>query len=228
MARQRQERKNRKDDIVRCFGEMVAERGYDNVSLRDVAEALDMSKGTILHHFGSKDRLLEHVHSDYMERRLAEAHSLLARLESPPDQLAALVYQLMVTEQTDHAATVAFAREIVRFASDEIMSDVRRMREEYTALLRGIVERGMAEGVFVKGNAAILTLQIFGMCNWSWTWYRPEGAWSAEDIAETFTRVILNGMGTAGEPLEPSPEVPEIVRATVAAESLEALTGPTA
>ena len=66
---------------------MVAERGYDNVSLRDVAEALEMSKGTILHHFGSKDRLLEHVHSDYMERRLAEAHAFLARLESPPDQV---------------------------------------------------------------------------------------------------------------------------------------------
>jgi AcrR family transcriptional regulator len=215
MARQRQERKNRKEDIIRCFGDMVAERGYDNVSLRDVAEALDMSKGTILHHFGSKDRLLEHVHSDYMERRLAEAHALLARIESPPDQLAALIYQLMLAEHHDRSATVAFAREIVRFASDEIMSDVRRMRDEYTGLLRGVVQRGMDEGQFAKGNAAIVTLQIFGMCNWSWTWYRPEGAWSAEDIAETFTRVIFNGLGN-GTTIELSADVPDVVRATIA------------
>ena len=131
---------------------MVAERGYDNVSLRDVAEALDMSKGTILHHFGSKDSLLEHVHSDYMERRLAEAHSLLARIESPPDQLAALIYQLMLAEHHDRSATVAFAREIVRFASDEIMSDVRRMRDEYTGLLRGVVQRGMDAGPVRRGQ----------------------------------------------------------------------------
>ena len=215
MARQRQERKNRKEDIIRCFGDMVAERGYDNVSLRDVAEALDMSKGTILHHFGSKDRLLEHVHSDYMERRLAEAHALLARIESPPDQLAALIYQLMLAEHHDRSATVAFAREIVRFASDEIMSDVRRMRDEYTGLLRGVVQRGMDEGQFAEGNAAIVTLQIFGMCNWSWTWYRPEGAWSAEDIAETFTRVIFNGLGN-GTTIELSADVPDVVRATIA------------
>lgn len=215
MARQRQERKNRKEDIIRCFGDMVAERGYDNVSLRDVAEALDMSKGTILHHFGSKDRLLEHVHSDYMERRLAEAHSLLARLESPPDQLAGLIYQLMLAEHHDRSATVAFAREIVRFASDEIMSDVRRMRDEYTGLLRGVVQRGMDEGQFAQGNAAIVTLQIFGMCNWSWTWYRPEGAWSAEDIAEAFTRVIFNGLGD-GTTIELSADVPDVVRATIA------------
>jgi TetR/AcrR family transcriptional regulator, cholesterol catabolism regulator len=208
------ERKNRKADIIRCFGEMVAERGYDNVSLRDVAEALDMSKGTILHHFGSKDRLLERVHSDYMERRLAEAHELLEQFDSPRDQLAALVYQLMLAEHHDRASTVAFAREIVRFASEDTMSDVRRMRDEYSGLLRGVVQRGMDEGVFAEGNAAIVTLQIFGMCNWSWTWYRPEGSWSAEDIAEQFIRVLFRGLRRS-RPLEPSKRVPGVVRASL-------------
>jgi TetR/AcrR family transcriptional regulator, cholesterol catabolism regulator len=208
------ERKNRRADIIRCFGQMVAERGYDNVSLRDVAEALDMSKGTILHHFGSKDRLLEHVHASYMERRLEEAHSLLEELDSPRDQLAALIYQLMLAEHHDRSSTVAFAREIVRFASDDIMSDVRRMRDEYSGLLRGVVQRGMDEGVFAEGNAAIVTLQLFGMCNWSWTWYRPEGAWTAEDIAETFIRVIFNGLRRS-RPLQPAARVPEVVRDTM-------------
>jgi AcrR family transcriptional regulator len=215
MARQQQERKNRKADIVRCFGDLVAERGYDSVSLRDVAERLEMSKGTILHHFGSKDRLLERVHADYMERRLAEAHTLLARLQSPAAQLAGLIYQLMRAEHDDRSATVAFAREIMRFASDEVMSDVRRMRDEYSGLLRAVVQRGMDEGQFIEADAAIVTLQIFGMCNWSWTWYRPNGAWSAEHIAETFTGVILRGLARDGA-LELSDEVVEAVRATMA------------
>ena len=38
---------NQKNEIVATFTAMVAERGYDAVSLRDVAEALGMSKGTI-------------------------------------------------------------------------------------------------------------------------------------------------------------------------------------
>jgi AcrR family transcriptional regulator len=216
MARQQSERRNRKADIVRCFGELVAERGYDRVSLRDVAERLGMSKGTILHHFQSKDRLLERVHADYMERRLAEAHELLARLESPAAQLAGLISQLMRAEPDDHAATIAFAREIMRFASDEVMSDVRRMRDEYSELLRAVVQRGMDEGGFVQADAAIVTLQIFGMCNWSWTWYRPSGAWSAEDIAETFTRVILGGLAHDSA-AELSDEVVDAVRMTMAA-----------
>jgi len=103
------------------------------------------------------------------------------------------------------------------------------MREEYTALMRGIVERGNGGGSLREGQTPPSSPFRSSACaTGAGPGYRPEGAWSAEDIAETFTRVLLNGMGNAGEPLEPSAEVPEIVRATVAAESLEALTGPTA
>ena len=63
-------RASRRGEIVATFTRMVAEHGYDAVAIRDLAEALDMSKGTVLHHFGSKDRLLEEVHSTYMRRRL--------------------------------------------------------------------------------------------------------------------------------------------------------------
>jgi AcrR family transcriptional regulator len=210
----RQQRRNRKADIVSCFAEQVAERGYDAVSLRDVAEALEMSKGTILHHFRSKDRLLEQVHSDYMKRRLAEAHAFLAELDSPADQVRALVYQLIYAQAEDRAATVAFAREIVRFASEEVMADVRRMRDEYTTLMRDAVARGIERGQFGDIDPAMVTLQIFGMCNWSWTWYRPEGAWSADDIAESFTAVLFRGLA-ANRRARPNPAVPELVHATM-------------
>src|SRR3954452_20104937 len=102
------QRKSRRADILRCFTEMVAERGYDEVSVRDVAEALDISKGTILHHFRSKESLLEELHSEYMRRRLGEARDLLDGTEDPTRQLQLIVYQLMLAQRDDRPATVAF------------------------------------------------------------------------------------------------------------------------
>jgi AcrR family transcriptional regulator len=215
-AQPRAERPSRKAEIVTTFADMVAEAGYDNVALRDIAEALDMSKGTILHHFGSKDRLLAEIHSDYMARRLAEARLLLERLETPADQLRGLVCQLMIAQHDDRSSTVAFAREIVRFASDELMVDVRRMRDEYFGLVRGVIQRGMDEGDFVEGNAAIVTMQLFGMCNWSWTWYRPEGTWTADEIADTYCRTLFGGLAKDAANVDSGPRVPEVVRATMA------------
>jgi AcrR family transcriptional regulator len=194
------QRKSRRGDILRCFTQMVAERGYDEVSIRDVAEALGISKGTILHHFRSKESLLEELHSDYMRRRLAEADEFLAEHEDPVEQLQLIVYQLMLSEQDDRAATVAFAREIVRFAEEDVMSDVRAMRDRYSELVVDVIRRGAAAGQFRSPDPALTALQVFGMCNWTWTWFVPEGRWSARDIADEFCLTLIDGL--APKPLK--------------------------
>jgi AcrR family transcriptional regulator len=208
-------RKSRRGEILQSFTEMVAERGYDEVSIRDVAEALGISKGTILHHFRSKESLLEELHGDYMRRRLAEAHELLAEFEDPVDQLQLIVYQLMLTQRDDRAATVAFAREIVRFAEEDVMSEVRKMRHEYSALVAEIIARGVRSGDFGDVDPAMTALQLFGMCNWSWTWFKPDGEWSAEQLAEEFCRTLIDGIAASRKPTGLKGE--ELARAVVAA-----------
>ena len=39
-----------------AFTRAVAERGYDGTNFGDLAVELGISKGTIVHHFGTKDR----------------------------------------------------------------------------------------------------------------------------------------------------------------------------
>jgi TetR/AcrR family transcriptional regulator, cholesterol catabolism regulator len=95
-----------------------------------------------------------------------------------------------------------------------VMADVRAMRDEYSGLLRDAIARGMEQGQFVPADPAIVTLQIFGMCNWSWTWYRPGGAWTAEDIAQTFTSTLFRGLLSGRRPRE-SDRVPKLVRETM-------------
>ena len=63
----------RRAAILELFIRSVAERGYDGTNIGDLAAALEISKGTIVHHFTSKDRMLAESHEDYMRRRLAEA-----------------------------------------------------------------------------------------------------------------------------------------------------------
>jgi AcrR family transcriptional regulator len=188
------QRKSRRGEILQCFTEMVSERGYDAVSVRDVAEALGISKGTILHHFRSKEALLEQLNADYMRRRLAEAADFLAEFEDPVDQLQLIVYQLMLSQQDDRAATVAFSREIVRSASEEMMAEVRSMRDQYSALVIDVIRRGVASGAFDEVDPQLTALQVFGMCNWSWTWFRPDGSARASEIADEFCRTLIGGL----------------------------------
>lgn len=209
-------RASRRGEIVDTFTRMVAEHGYDAVAIRDLAEDLGMSKGTVLHHFGSKDRLLEEVHSTYMRRRLDEIAIILAELEGPEQRLKGMVFQNLIAMQQDADATRAFAREIVRFAREDLMNDVRAMRREYFDTLRGILAEGIEQGVFREADTTILALQMFGMMNWTWTWFDPEGKTSVESIARTFLDTVLHGIESGAKPADDDAALIELVRGAIA------------
>jgi len=176
--RARTARASSRDAILRVFAEQVADRGYADTSLGDIAAELSLSKGTIVHHFGTKEALLREVHVAYFSRRFAEADYVHAQLKDPVASLACL-------------------RELVRYFDGDLTDYVREQRARYMAIVGGILRDGVDEGVFRTADPKMSALQIFGMCNYAWTWYQPDGAQSVEDIARLFARNILDGLAGA-------------------------------
>jgi TetR/AcrR family transcriptional regulator, cholesterol catabolism regulator len=192
--RARSPRASSRDAILRVFAEQVADRGYADTSLADIAAELDLSKGTIVHHFGSKETLLKELHVAYFTRRFAEADYVLARLKDPVSRLVAMIYALLAAHRDDRAASLACLRELVRYFDGDLTGYVREQRARYMAIVSGILRDGVDEGLFSTADPTMSALQIFGMCNYAWTWYRPDGPQSVEDIARLFARTILGGL----------------------------------
>ena len=57
----RQETIQRRQDILRAALQTFGSRGYNKAPLTEIADQVDMTHAGILHHFGSKDRLLLEV-----------------------------------------------------------------------------------------------------------------------------------------------------------------------
>lgn len=187
-------RPGRRREILEAFTRQVAERGYDGANFGDLARQLGMSKGTIVHHFGTKDQLLRELHDVYMNRRLAEARVLLDRLHSPEEQLAALIFALVRYQVVDRSSTVAFQREIGRIADDEGYESGRALRDEYRDMVLDVIRRGAAEGSFRAGDHRLWTLQIFGSISWMWTWFEPDGPSDVVAAGAAFVDLALHGL----------------------------------
>lgn len=177
---------------------MVAERGYAQTAIADLAQQVGVSKGAILHHFGNKDGLLERMGSEFIDRRYAELIYATERLERPADQFAAIVFSAVLGVGYDDAASRAFGREFSLFKSDPRMQLVRERREIFAEFVVGIIERCIADGTLRDESPSLLMLELFGMCNWAWTWYRPDGRLAPEQLAERFATTLLRGMAPAG------------------------------
>ncbi|MFD2472939.1 TetR/AcrR family transcriptional regulator [Amycolatopsis silviterrae] len=189
-------RTGRAGDILATFTRYVADRGYDATNFSDIAGELGLSKGTIVHHFGTKDRLLAALHESYMRRRLAEAALIRDRLATPTRQMAGLLYAFVLYQVVDREATVAFQREVVRLADHEAMAEGRRMRAEYLDLVRGVLSAGVASGEFRACDVEVQSLLIFGSAQWAWTWFDPAGPVSAEQVGAQLVDLVLSGLLT--------------------------------
>jgi AcrR family transcriptional regulator len=90
---------NRKALIRSTAGELFLTRGYHNVSVTDVAEALEIAPSALYHHYRNKQELLLHAVLDALERvdvevraadTLDDALRYLARLVSAPGRSLAV------------------------------------------------------------------------------------------------------------------------------------------
>lgn len=184
----------RKRDILRVFTEKVAAHGYDMTSLSEIAAELSISKGTIVHHFVSKDRMLQQLSLGLMQRRLAELQMIMEEVTSNLERIQAIILHLVTAHRDDRAATVAFSREFARFVTSQVMAETVQMRRDYTSIVKGVIDDGIAEGLFQATDSGIVALQIIGMISWSWTWHRPNKRLSPEQIARIFAGTVARGL----------------------------------
>ena len=81
--------KSTKEKIFDAAIELFAERGYDRVSVRDIAGAVDLTEGAVYKHFASKDEILDSIFA-YVEGRIYP--------QAPEDSLDAIVEALSLEE----------------------------------------------------------------------------------------------------------------------------------
>ncbi|MCP2317781.1 transcriptional regulator, TetR family [Nocardia amikacinitolerans] len=180
--------------ILDIFTRQVAEKGYDGTSFSGVASELGISQGLIVHHYGTKARLLDALHISYMRQRIDEAERIMAAFSTPTERLAALLHASMLYQVHDRNRTVAFQREVARFAQQDENSEGRKLRRHYIGILHGLLDAGIAAGEFRPVEISIRSLLIFGAAQWAWTWFEPEGRSSAEQVGAEMVDLTLGSL----------------------------------
>jgi TetR/AcrR family transcriptional regulator, cholesterol catabolism regulator len=184
----------RRTEILDAFIRHVAERGYEATNMGDIADELSISKGTIVHHFGTKAQMLRELEENYMNRQLDAVRMMWERLTTPQERIAATIFASTHLQVLAHDATVASQREVVQLSDDPAMREVRKLRRELQALTIDEIRSGIKAGVFRKVDAELAALQLWGSVQWMWVWFEPAGARTPEEVGGAFVDVFLGGL----------------------------------
>lgn len=188
----------RVDQIYSVAAQMICERGFDACSMKDIADAVGITKAGIYHFIPSKKELLFAIMNYGMD--VLEAAVLIpARETTDAEQRLRLIV-------TNHSMLIARAsndegHDPVTILVEEEMglspTHRRRIKErkrEYLELVRGSLEELQAEGKLKEIDITAAAFSLLGMIHWLARWFRPDGRLSREQVAEELCKIALGGM----------------------------------
>jgi AcrR family transcriptional regulator len=190
---------DQREMILGKAAQLFAKRGYSATSMNEVAQACGLSKATLYHYYRDKYSLLVSIADDHVSRlaALVEDEETL-KLEGEA-RLRHLIKRI-VEEYADAQNAHRVLTEDVKFLEE---ADRQRVLDKERLVVAGFA-RAVAE-MDAGGKAGTpmskpLTMLLFGMINWMFTWMKPEGTLDYAAMGPIVADLFLGGIGAVKPP----------------------------
>ena len=197
----------KRDAILDIAAQCFADRSYPAASMNEIATACGTSKARLYHYYDSKEAILFDLMDRYTQRLL----SLIALTDATAqrrnlddrDALHELIRAFL--QEYESSAT----RHVALLNDTQFLSDVpdpqlgtpaisprelilNRQRDVVAAVTRAL--RRAYPGRLNASNQTAITMMLFGMINWTFTWLRPGGPISYVAFAEEVIALLEKGL----------------------------------
>ena len=185
----------RRDEILALAAAMFAEKGFATTTVREIAERAGILSGSLYHHFDSKESMVDEILAGFLEATLAAQRHAAEQGHDPAAVLRELVTQSFAALGPHGDAIAIMHNELAYLSQFPRFAYLRAAADEAEMLWVGVIEDGRRSGVFRADVDAALVYRFMRDAVWiAVRWYRPDGRYTAEELADTYLRMVLEGL----------------------------------
>jgi len=183
--------------ILDSAAAVFAKRGMEHASMAQIASENNVSKALLYHYYPSKELLI----FDIGRTHLVELEAAIQAADRPNLPPAERLKHLVTAVLENYRNAASYQQVLLNGMSSlsgeqraELQQIERRIVHSFAGILREINPE-------IERNRPLLTpvtMSLFGMLNWLYTWFRPNGPISREDYAELVTQLLLGGVKSIG------------------------------
>src|SRR6267143_6099545 len=189
-----------REDIVSAAAKVFRTKGYHAATVRDIADEVGILKGSLYHHFDSKEELLYLVVKEPIAQMFRTIAEIAAAEGGAAEKLRRAISAHLEAFDQHYPHLFVYLR--------ERESVKRRFREmigyspkEYERHWQQIIREGVENGEFRSDfDIQVTSYGLLGMLNWSCEWYDPQGRLSIQEVAEEFTALALASLAANDSP----------------------------
>ena len=184
---------HRREELIKATYMEVAEKGYSNVTLQDIAQRAGVSKGSTLYYFASKEDLFlgaAEWMSQCVQNRIVDA---VAIVEDPIEKTKALINSLFTNAQETRNFFLAYTDFVSMGTRNKRFHDLNaRFYRSCGVQDREIIEAGIESGAFrkldIEDATSMLRALVDGlMLQW---FFSSDGTF--EDYRRRCERVVID------------------------------------
>jgi AcrR family transcriptional regulator len=188
-----------REQILELAAAKFAQTSYPSTSMADLAAASGTSKARLYHYYESKEAIL----FDLLDRYTRRLMLIIAEVEGASqrrglgerESFADLVRAFLAEYETSHSRHVALLNDVKYLEEAQRQIILDRQRDIVAAFARQLARAYPKRAS--RDNQTALTMMVFGMINWTFTWLKPGGKLGYREFAEQVVDMIENGLGGA-------------------------------
>lgn len=183
-------RANRQRVILEAAARLFAVHGFEATTVRQIAEASDLTSGSLFHHYASKREMLVQVVEEGTLRTQELVAQRLDGVEGAEERLRVLVSaHLESLHQDDSRPFMVVAATEWLTLTEEERGPIVATRDAYEDRWREVLSEAAVQGVVRQDP--LLRLFLLGALNWTLFWYDSKAGLSLEELADRFCTQIV-------------------------------------
>lgn len=184
---------NQKEKIINCAALLFAKYGYNATSIKSIAESCKVSKSLIYHYYFSKEDMLYDIAQSHINKLISIIDDC-SRLKCETNQLKLkkIISQFMIEYKTSKNRHKILIQDI-EFLKPSRQKKIKSLQMKVVRSVAEILKKINPQIDEVKDLIPV-TMGLFGMINWTFTWINPSGKMTYKDVSDLFTNIFINGL----------------------------------
>ncbi len=157
---------------------LFVEKGYNGISMREIALACGISKAGLYYHFTDKEQLFLVILQEYLQRLSASLDDIFEQGGSARRQVRALAEVIFAQPPEERAIIRLAGQELANVSPEKRKAFLGLYHEQFIGKIEGLLSRGMAAGELREADSSTAAWILLGMM---YPFFHPSQGQAAAD-----------------------------------------------
>jgi AcrR family transcriptional regulator len=178
--------------ILDNAAEVFAAKGFDAATIIDIADACNVSKSALYHYHKSKEAILFALLLTHLTQVVEQVQAAVDGCAGSEARLRAFLTALLESNAVSRSKNLVLLNETGALAREQ-QAEIRKLEKKLVRIGTELLKPLNAPVMARSELQTPYTMFLFGIVNWTYTWYDPKGPLAPSEVAGQIADLFLYG-----------------------------------